>query len=255
MPHPAELHLRLATSEQDVLGAQRLRYRVFVEELGGDGTHVDHVGRFERDAFDDYADQLVLIDPLREEGQLDHVVGVYRLLRSDQIGKAGRYYSEAEYDLTPLKQCGRRLLELGRSCIAPDYRGSTALFQLWQGLGEYVTAHGCEVMFGTASFHGTDVEALSQPLSHLHHGFLAPQDLRPRALAFEPMDLIAAEDIDRPAAMKAMPALIKAYLRLGGMVGEGAFVDHAFNTVDVCLVMDTARLSAKHRALYTRARA
>lgn len=249
------LQLRLAQTEADLLGAQRLRYRVFVQELGGDGALVDHEGRFERDAFDDHADQLVLVDPARDMRALDHVVGVYRLMRSDQLGPAGRYYSEAEYELTALKSSGRKLLELGRSCIAREHRGGRALFQLWQGLGQYVGDHGCEVMFGTASFHGTNVAALAQPLSHLHHNFLAQDALRPRALAFQNMDLIPADKIDRPAAMRGMPALIKAYLRLGGMVGEGAYVDHAFNTVDVCLVMDTAQMSAKHRALYSGSRA
>ena len=54
--------------------------------------------------------------------------------------------------------------------------------------------------------------------------------------------------------MLAVPPLIKAYLRLGGFVGEGAFLDHAFNTTDVCLVLDTARMNEKNRALYTKER-
>ena len=54
--------------------------------------------------------------------------------------------------------------------------------------------------------------------------------------------------------MVQMPALIKAYLRLGGVVGDGAWRDDAFNTLDVCLVMDTARMKAQHRAFYERNR-
>ncbi|MGR3651045.1 MAG: GNAT family N-acetyltransferase, partial [Roseovarius sp.] len=104
------------------------------------------------------------------------------------------------------------------------------------------------------SFHGTDVAALAQPLSLLHHRHLAPPALRVRARPerFQPMDLVPAAEIDRAGAMRAVPALIKAYLRLGGCVGEGAYVDHAFNTTDVCLVMDTALLSERQRAIYTR---
>ncbi|MEM6594541.1 MAG: ornithine-acyl-ACP acyltransferase, partial [Pseudomonadota bacterium] len=79
-------------------------------------------------------------------------------------------------------------------------------------------------------------------------------DLRPRSKVFEPMDLLRPDQVDRPRAMKDTPALIKAYLRLGGVIGEGAYIDHAFNTVDVCLVLDTARMPAKHRDIYTRAR-
>jgi putative hemolysin len=91
-------------------------------------------------------------------------------------------------------------------------------------------------------------------LSYLHHACLAPPELRVRAQPgqFQRMDLVAPESIDRRAAMVATPALIKAYLRLGGFVGEGAWIDHAFNTTDVCLVMDTAKMSEKHRDFYIR---
>src|SRR5690606_23286665 len=100
----------------------------------------------------------------------------------------------------------------------------------------------------------TDVEALAKPLSWLWHHHLAPAEIRVRAL--EPgrasMDLVANEDLDRASAMAQMPALIKAYLRLGGFVGDGAFVDRPFNTTDVCLLMDTGKMSARHRDFYTR---
>ncbi len=242
--------VRLADSEQDIKAAQRLRYRVFVEELGGAGGLVDHEGCFERDHFDQFSDQLVLVDESRAPDSLEHVVGVYRLMRSDHAALADQFYSETEYDLAALKTSGRRLLELGRSCLDPAFRGGTAMFQLWQGLSDYVNEHGIDVLFGVASFHGTDVQAWTQSLSHLHHAHLAPEELRPRSRVYQTMDLVPADQIDRAAAMKVTPALIKAYLRLGGMIGDGAFIDHDFNTIDVCLVMDTERMSAKHRNLY-----
>ncbi|MEO0357980.1 MAG: ornithine-acyl-ACP acyltransferase, partial [Pseudomonadota bacterium] len=68
--------------------------------------------------------------------------------------------------------------------------------------------------------------------------------------AYQRMDLIAPDQLNRKSAMMDTPALIKAYLRLGGFVGDGAFVDHAFNTTDVCLVMDTEKMNAKHRQFY-----
>ena len=66
------------------------------------------------------------------------------------------------------------------------------------------------------------------------------------------MNLIAEADIDRRAAMLQVPALIKAYLRLGGYVGDGAFVDHAFNTTDICLIMDTERLNKMQKTIYSK---
>ncbi|MDP4033147.1 MAG: GNAT family N-acyltransferase [Pseudorhodobacter sp.] len=246
--------LRLARDARDLRAAQRLRYKVFVEELGGDGDLVDHAARLECDAYDPVFDHLVLIDSRRDAAALDDVVGVYRLLPGDRVAATGRFYSEDEYDLAPLKASGRRLLELGRSCVHADYRGGTAMMHLWNGLADYVLERGIEVMFGVASFHGTDIAALAQPLAWLYHHHLAPEELRVRALAphRQEMDLLPPDQLDRRAAMLATPALIKAYLRLGGFVGDGAWIDHAFNTTDVCLLMDTARMSARHRNFYVR---
>jgi putative hemolysin len=250
-PH---LHLRLATTEADVLSAQRLRYRVFVEELGGDGPLVDHAQQLERDRFDPLFDHLVLVDDRRDAGALDHVIGVYRIMRGDQAKAGEGFYSAGEYDLAPLEASGRRLLELGRSCVHPDYRGGSAMLHLWTGLADYVRENGIEILFGVASFPGTDTAALAQPLSYLHHHHLAPHPLRVQAKGANRvrMDLLPPGAIDRPAAMKQTPALIKAYLRLGGFVGEGAWVDRAFRTTDVCLVMDTARMNDRRRDLYAR---
>jgi putative hemolysin len=256
-PPDDHLQLRLAETEDDLRAAQRLRYEVFVAELGGDGPLVDHGERLERDEYDPHYDHLILTDPRRDAASLDHVVGVYRLLTGERAAEIGRFYTEDEYDLTRLRQSGRKLLELGRSCVHPDYRGGAALYHLWNGLGDYVLERGIEILFGVASFHGTETGRLAEPLSYLHHRYLAPEELRVRARPgdFQRMDLMPEHRIDRKRATLALPQLIKAYLRLGGFVGEGAFIDRAFNTVDVCLLMDTARMNAASRARYTRGRA
>lgn len=126
------------------------------------------------------------------------------------------------------------------------------MLRLWHGLGAYVVERKIDVLFGVASFHGTEAAPYAEALSDLHHRFLAPPEVRVRALeaGFQRMDLVPKEQVDRAAAMRATPALIKAYLRLGGRVGEGAFIDQAFNTLDVCLVMDTAQMSSAARARY-----
>lgn len=249
---PSYFDIRIATSERDLLGAQRLRYRVFVEELGGSGPMVDHAARLERDEFDEVVDHLCLIDRRRSAQDLDHVVGVYRLLPGARAREFGRFYCDTEYDLTALRNSGRSLLELGRSCVDPALRGGSGMFLLWNALADYVLDLGIDVLFGVASFHGTDIPALAPALSWLHHNHLAPEALRPvaRPEGYQAMDLIPAEAIDRREALVGMPALIKAYLRLGGQVGDGAFIDRAFNTTDVFLLMDTKAMSDKHRKFY-----
>jgi putative hemolysin len=233
--------------------AQRLRYAVFVEELGADGPLVDHAARLECDAFDAIFDHLLLIDTRRDADSLEDVMGVYRLLPGARLDAGAQFYSEGEFDLTPLRASGKALLELGRSCVHPDYRGGSAMFHLWNALGDYVLRHGIEVMFGAASFAGTDVAALAQPLGFLHQCHLAPEGLRARAIGpHAQLAEVLPAAVDKRAALVATPALIKAYLRLGGFVGEGVFVDHAFNTTDVLVVMDTGAMSARHKRYYER---
>lgn len=239
--------IRLAATAADLTQVQRLRYDVFVAELGGDGPMVDHDARLERDDFDPACDHLMLVD--QRSGEL---AAVYRLMRDDQAAAFGRFYTDAEYDLGPLRASGRRLLELGRSCARADYRGGPAMMVLWNALAAYVLERGIEVLFGTASFHGTDPATLAAPLGLLYHDHLAEPGLRPRSRVFQSMDLTPTEALDRRAALLALPPLIRAYLRLGGRVGDGAFVDRAFNTVDVCMILDTARMSLRHKDYYSR---
>lgn len=237
----------LARTPQDLEAAQRLRYEVFVEELGGGGSLVDHAQRLEKDRFDPFFDHLILTDQTSAR-----VAGVYRVMRLDQAEQAGGFYSATEYDLSPLLSSGRSVLELGRSCLHRDYRGSMAMYHLWSGLADYIKKHSIEVLFGVASFHGTDAQALAAPLSLLHHRHLAPPELRvsAQAQAFQRMDLVPEAELDALAAMVKIPSLIKAYLRLGGFVGEGAFIDRAFNTTDVCLILDTAKMNQRQARLY-----
>ncbi|MEX0970232.1 MAG: GNAT family N-acyltransferase [Paracoccaceae bacterium] len=249
--------VRLAEGPADLRAAQKLRYRVFVQEMGARISDEDAAEGVERDQFDTYFDHLLLIDrtlPVDDSGQ--HVVGVYRLLR-DEVAREGLgFYGQTEYDLTPLLNSGRRTVELGRSCLDKAYRGGVGMHLLWDGLGDYVTERGIEVMFGVASFHGTNPDDVAQALSYLHHNHLAPEDLRVTAHAENSVSMarIAPENIDARAAVRQIPSLIKAYLRLGGFVGQGAYIDEDFNTIDVCLLMDTTRMVERYREFYARKR-
>ncbi len=242
----SEFTVSLAQSDADLRAAQALRYEVFVGEMGADGALVDHHSGLEKDQFDAFCDHMLIT-----ETATGRVIGVYRLMRGEQAQKAGRFYSEAEYDLGALITSGRRLLELGRSCLHPQFRGGKALFYLWSGLSAYVETHQIEVLFGVASFAGTDLEALSGPLSVLRQDYLAPETLRCRSRRYQRMDLLPPEKVDRRQAMIDCPALIKAYLRLGGRVGDGAYIDHDFNTTDVCMILDTAQMTARQKRIYS----
>jgi L-ornithine Nalpha-acyltransferase len=246
--------LKLAQSSDELIAAQRLRYRVFVSELGAKGPTVDHGQERESDQFDEFYDHLILIDRRLDAADLNHVIGVYRLLRGEVARAGGGFYSANEFDLSALTSSKRNLLELGRSCVDANYRGGVAVYLLWNGLAEYVLRHQIDVLFGVASYHGTNIAPIAQSLSFLYQNHLAPPELRVQVGPdfHQQMDIIEKSKIDRVVAMAQTPALIKAYLRLGGSIGDGAFIDHDFNTIDVCLVMDTTRMSSRHKAAYTR---
>ncbi|MDD9923527.1 MAG: GNAT family N-acetyltransferase [Boseongicola sp.] len=246
------LETRLAVSNQDILSAAKLRYRVFVEELGAQSDSMDHVHRIEQDHFDKFAQNIVLIDKRVDPSTENHVVGVYRLLDEAGAEKAGGFYCDDEFDLSKLKASGMKLLELGRSCIDAKYRGGAGLFLLWQALATYVEEHEIDVLFGVASFHGTDVAKHAASLSLLHREYLVSDLLRVTAKGptKHSMDLVVDGKFDRTAAMKAVPALLKGYLRLGGRVGDSAFVDHAFNTTDVCLILESAKANTQSLARF-----
>lgn len=251
-PAASRLSVRLARDERDLRAAQRLRYRVFIEEMGGSGPLVDHAARLERDALDPVCDHLLLIDEQRDPVHESHVLGAYRLLPGTRLADAGRFYCDSEFDIEPLRRSGRQLLELGRSCMHPDYRGGMGMLQIWQGLADYVRDCEIEILFGAASFHSPDPLSWAQPLSWLHHHHLAPEPLRVHSrYPFEGY-LLAPELLDRQKALGQMPSLIKAYLRLGGVVGAGVYVDHAFRTTDVCIILDAVAMSAQARAFTTR---
>lgn len=248
------LTVRLARDADDLIAAQRLRFDVFVTELGARAPGADHARGLESDEFDAHVDHLVLVDEAQDPGLQRHVVGVYRLLTSERAQDLGRFYSDGEFDLEPLRRSGRRLVELGRSCVHPDYRRGAAMVLMWNALASYVLEHGIEVMFGAASFPGAEAGRHAAALAWLRAHHLAPEAMRVRAWGSGAV--FAAED-DRGADDAAMipaaiPPLIRAYLRLGGFVGEGAYVDTDFNTTDVCLIMDTAAMSETAVDYYTR---
>lgn len=229
-----DLRVSLATSPDEIAEAQALRYQVFAREFGASTSGMDHTMCRETDCFDQVAHHLIL----RDHAQGGRVLGTYRMMQMAHARDAGGFYSETEFDLSALHHSGRTLCELSRSCLHPDARGGPGLLVLWKGLEDYVHANGIDLLFGVASFQGVDINKLNPALSHLHHTHLAPVALRPVSLrpAAAPLP---SDQIDRKAAMRQVPPLIKNYLRKGGVIGQGAFVDHAFNTTDICMVLDT----------------
>jgi putative hemolysin len=233
------LGVRLAANAAEIDAVQALRFRVFFEEMGAHPSPEAARRRRDADRFDAIADHLVVIDHKKGNGP-QAVVGTYRLIRREAAARLGAFYSESEFDISRLLAFPGHILELGRSCVHPDYRASGAMQLLWQGIAAYVFHHRIDLMFGCASLHGTDPDALAAELTYLYNNHLAPPALRP----------VGA--IDPRRVVQRLPPLVKGYLRLGGFVGEGAVIDAQFNTTDVIVLVKTDLVTDKYYRHYER---
>jgi len=233
------LEVGLARSAEDVRAAQRLRYRVFGLEQGarleGAGLELD------RDDFDAHCDHLLARDTASGA-----VVGTYRMLPPARARALGRLYSEGEFDLSALAPLRPRILEVGRSCVHPDYRTGATLARLWSGLARYVLESGAEYLMGCASIGMGDGGVQARRIyGELSRTSLAPRPWRARPLRPLPESARMAQAGDAPLRV-AMPPLLKGYQRLGAWIcGEPAW-DPAFGTADLLLLLPVSRIATRY---------
>jgi len=248
------LEVRLATTKKDIRKAQKLRFKVFFEE--GSAIPDRHSALVRRDlcAFDRICDHLLVIDHSAKSKRLGlpkaKVVGCYRLLRQEVADRHSGFYSAQEFNIAPLlaRHHDKNFLELGRSCVLAEYRSKRTIELLWQGIAAYLKHHKIDVMIGCASFPGTNLLKIAQPLSFLAAKATARGEWQAGALPQRhvAMDILRPEAIDMKKAMHALPPLIKAYLRIGAQFGEGAVIDRMFGTTDVLVVLPVDRIDPRY---------
>lgn len=228
----ARLSVTIAADLATIEDAQRLRYKVFCEELGAELRSCDGL---DVDEFDRYCDHLVV----RDEDSL-RVVGTYRLLPPHQARRAGRLYSEAEFDLRRLDHLRPTMVELGRSCVHRDYRSGPALLMLWAGLARYLKVNGYAHAMGCASVTLADGGRLAAFVRDTAQRHLAPLEYR----AF-PWLAFPHEPIDRPPQAE-LPPLIRGYFRAGAVVcGEPAW-DPEFGTADFLMLIGLDQVNGRY---------
>lgn len=239
------LTVQLATTPEQIDQAKALRYRVFFQEMKGiPSAEMQKIER-DFDEFDDICDHMLVLD---NTNATPKVVGTYRLLRSDVAKKATGFYTQSEYNITNLLNTGRNITELGRSCVDENYRKRSTIQLLWHGIACYMELYNVDVLFGCGSFNGLDVKALAPQLSYLYHYHMAPEDIRTTALEerYVNMNILEKDAIDPKRAIASLPPLIKGYLRVGALVGDGAVLDDICNTTDVCIMLDRRFISPKY---------
>jgi L-ornithine Nalpha-acyltransferase len=249
------LTVRLAQSLEDVQAAQRLRYRIFYEELSAKAD--DHIMASQRDSdrYDAFSDHLLVVEDNTSTDDGTHVtggrlVGTYRLLRQDVATQHGGFYSQGEFDVAALvaRHSHLRFLEVGRSCVAQGFRGKPVAELLWQGIWNYVRLHKLDVMLGCASLNGTEPDVLAHELAFLAQAAPAPDAWVVNALPSRRIEMkrTAFDNIDQRSVLKNLPTLVKAYMRLGCYFGDGAVIDHQFNTIDVLIVLPVSAINPRY---------
>lgn len=235
-PAPARrprLHVGLAQCESEIREAQRLRYRIFAEELGA--RLPTRMPGIDIDLYDPYCEHLIV----RDEAN-GRIVGTYRILSPQSAKRTGGYYSENEFDLTRLQLLRQGMVEIGRSCIDPDYRTGGTIALLWSGLAHYMTQGGYRTLIGCASIGMADGGYLAANLYRRLGEHMAPPEYR-----VFPRHPLPVEQLfnGQPAEL---PPLIKGYLRAGAYVGGEPAWDPDFNTADLLIMMPMARVEERY---------
>lgn len=252
------LEVRLAATPADIRLAQRLRYEVFYREMSAKPSLTAQMRQRDEDNYDAICDHLLVVDtsdtrysPTAANFRQPKVIGTYRVLRQQIAQRSLGFYTQGEYDIAPLierKSPDYSFMELGRSCVLKPYRTKRTVELLWHGLWTYVREHNVDVMIGCASFEGTDPDRHAMALSFLYHNALADEEWRVNAQPhlWVDMNRVRKEEVDMKSAVKALPPLIKGYLRLGAMVGDGAVIDPQFGTTDVLIILPVEKIDPRY---------
>ena len=235
----APLYTELAKNSEDILASQQLRYQIFAGEQGATLDEKSEHFRFDHDHYDPYCHHLLV----REQGS-QKIVGSTRILTQSGARDAGSFYSENEFDLRYMfPNLMGNVIEIGRTCIHPDYRNGVGIYTLWSGLAQFIETHNVDFMFGCASVSlrdgGRQATALVE-LAAKKHQAPAKYRVTPR-LKLLPM--VAADELK-------LPPLLKAYLKLGAWIAGEPCIDPDFNVADFFILLDVSKLSPRYQRHY-----
>jgi putative hemolysin len=231
----ARLRVKLAHSQDEVRASQRLRYRVFAEEMGAT-VHSEHPGE-EADHYDPYCQHLMVWDEAA-----GRVISSTRILTGQMVKKAGGFYSEGEFDLSRVLRLPGNFIEIGRTCVDPDFRSGAAIGMLWAGLAQFIDLNRIDYLIGCASIPMTDGGATTNAImAQLRARHMAPEHLR-----VTPRKAVPLSDARLPDDQVSMPPLLKAYLRVGAWVCGEPCWDPDFGVADVFVLLDVDNLQERY---------
>jgi len=240
---------RLANSPQEILQAQKLRYQVMYAEKGGRPDLHKVKNKADIDQWDDCAHHIVVVD---NKNKPSKVVGTLRLVSNLSLADNQLFYTEEAFDLSALRGRYPSMLELGRFCIDPSGRNGAILMLIWKYAMQFIVTNKIDVMFGCASFPGTDIDRHRDVLTYLYNNNLAPKELMPIPVTnhVKLADMLARE-IDFDDATKGIPTLLRGYLKLGAKISDTAIIDPVFNTTFICIYVDAKSMLSENTTLVT----
>lgn len=233
--NPAQLlQARLVTDVQTLRAAQSLRYQVFAKECGAQ-LECSEPG-LDSDRFDPFCEHLVVID--RSNGC---VVATTRLLNAEGARRAGHFYSQSEFELHGIEAIHEQLLEVGRTCVHPEYRSGATIGVLWSALAQFMTERRYGYLMGCASIAMSDGGIQTQAIMQR----LRDRYLDRSLIAAEPKTAVPCPGVPDNVTAQ-LPPLLKAYMRLGARIcGEPSW-DPLFNVADVFILLRREQLCPRY---------
>ena len=237
--------VKIAETDFEIKKAQHLRYKIFLKDKKTKNNPINNLFKRDFDFYDKVSDHIIIID--NNINNNENVVGTYRLLRGNFAKIYKGFYTEQEFDISNLKKhfSNSNMLELGRSCVHVDYRSGIILKLLWQGISNYINNYKIKILFGCASFHGTDPKKFRNEFNLLRKNFCLNDDFNVKSLQKNPIHFQTLQD--EKMVFKNLPPLIKGYLRAGGMMSKDYFIDKEFNTIDFCVVVFTDQIIDRYK--------
>jgi len=231
--HQPTLSVGIAISAAEIESAQRLRYKVFAEELGARLTCP--VPRVDEDIYDPFCHHLVVSD-----NRTGAVVGTYRILPPENAERLGQYYTEGEFDISRLALLRRNMVEVGRACVHRDYRTGATIALLWSGLMRYMLQNGHSHLLGSCAISMADGGHAAASLYVRLQEYMVSPEYR-----VFPRCPLPVEALRRNVPAK-VPPLLKGYLRAGASICGAPAWDPDFNTADLPLLLPVANIAARY---------
>ena len=237
--------VKIAETDFEIKKAQHLRYKIFFKNKKAKNKPINNLFKRDFDFYDKVSDHIIIID--NNINNYENVVGTYRLLRGNFAKIYKGFYTEQEFDISNLKKhfSNSNMLELGRSCVHTDYRSGIILKLLWQGISNYINNYKIKILFGCASFHGTDPKKFKNEFNLLRKNFCLNDNFNVKSLQKNPIHFQTLQD--EKMVFKNLPPLIKGYLRAGGMMSKDYFIDKELNTIDFCVVVFTDQIVDRYK--------